>query len=474
MVLKEGTQGLETNNNQDDNHVFAPPESSDEESEKSSTKPAARSPRAPKDEKVRTLFSRAKRSAGTAASSRSKRQKLTDIPSIDTIAPLPNEPTSSNETDLWGGMPSSSSQKRRHNVYKPKLRVPEPLEEEEKPREKKDVFKVPDAVELHTKAAPRTKFQRIDDVSGFSPVRKRTTRAQVLMVPDSPKLKKKPEKSEFRKFDLPDFPSSTSTENPSIPDIFDSPEKQSHKRSGSISSLSSVDEMYLLTHEVEFKEEVEDDLSGTTCPICEKVVHDSASLIVPENLQTLKFQQQQGFCTQHKIADAKEQWQRRHYPKKMYWEELEGFRIPEKIPLLKEVINRQAASFYLDELDAEIKAAKGNRSKLRIYLNEGVVDIAKAGYYGPKGARIMTNVVTTLLTETLNKASQSESALRMAGVGAYVSAVLVPELTLQLVMDDMKLKTAKEGRKVLHESTEIGVLLNPDDDQVHRDEAEED
>jgi len=55
-------------------------------------------------------------------------------------------------------------------------------------------------------------------------------------------------------------------------------------------------------------------------------------------------------------------------------------------------------------------------------------------------------------------------------VGGYVSAVLVPELTLQLVMEDMQLKSGKEeeGRKVLADSTNIGVLLNPDDDHLER------
>ncbi|KAJ9610551.1 hypothetical protein H2200_005328 [Cladophialophora chaetospira] len=463
-------QPKESDKHQDDLSVMAPPLSSDDEIEEIPKTAAASSKRPTKDGRGQPTNTAAKRSAGTAASSRTKRQKLTNQQSLEDINISAQVASTEGDLDIFG-MPSSSSQRKRQK-YTSKSFKSEPLEEDVKPVEKKAAFKAPDAVEMHTKSVPRTQFQSIDEPS---PVRKRATRGQQKFVPVSPEAVPKPIRSEFRTFDLPDFPSSNGTENPSIPDIFDSP-AQDRKRSGSTStssSLSSVDSLLLLAQNDEYRTEVELESTQSLCPVCDKPVHSYVALVVPKNLRTLPFQQQQKFCSQHKIADAKEQWQKRLYPKKIYWEELEGFRIREKLPNLKKVITRQTPSFYLEELDTQIKTAKGNRRKIRNYLNEGIINIAKAGYYGPKGARIMTNAVTPLLTETLNKALQSDSALRAAGVGGYVSAVLVPELTLQLVMEDMNLKSAKEGRRVLEESTDIGVLLNPDDDQVQQDTTED-
>ncbi|EXJ56975.1 hypothetical protein A1O7_07319 [Cladophialophora yegresii CBS 114405] len=464
MPVKRNAGFAESGNdrNNDNHFVYAPPEDSSEEETALSEKPASGSQ---EDLKARTreaVSSPAKRSATTAAASRSKRQKVTNAPPLEQL----EVPEAQPPDDLFG-FPSSSSQKRRHTkVYGKKFVKIDPIEDELDSSEKKDQFSAPEIVEMHVKSIKKTKFQLVDHVAGLSPMRSKTKAKQKLVAPGSPVPTARSTKVQFQKFDLPDFPSSNETDNTNSFDVFESPAKERRKRSGSTSSLSSVDELAILAHEHDFKAEQEPDTSGISCPVCEKPVHDSVSLFVPDNLRTLPFQQQQKFCSRHQVADAKEEWDERGYPKKIYWEELEDFRIREKIPSLKMVISRQAPCFYLAELDAEIKAAKGNRRKIRNYLNEGLINVAKAGYYGPKGARIMTNAVTSALTETLNTALQSDSALRAAGVGAYVSAVLVPELTLQLVMDDMNLKTAKEGRRVLDESTEMGVLLNPDDDQV--------
>jgi hypothetical protein len=469
LKRKAGMVDAETDKNNDNIFIYAPPEDSSDEDTRPSKKPALSSPEVPKGRTRRTANSPAMRAANTAASSRSKRQQPAYAHSLDEL----NPPEVQTAHDLFG-FPSSSSQKRRHTkVYGKKFVKIDPIEDELESIKEGDGFKAPDTVDMYVKSVKKTEFQHIDHVAGPSPLRSRTKTSQKLVAPRSPGSTAKSRQSKFQKFDLPDFSSSNGTENTKSFDIFESPEKESRKRSGSTSSLSSVDELAILAHERDFQAEQEPDTPGILCPVCEKPVHDSVTLFVPDNLRTLPFQQQQKFCSRHQVADAKEEWDKRGYPKKIYWDELEDFRIREKLPSLKMVISRQTPCFYLSELDAEIKAAKGNRRKIRNYLNDGLINVAKAGYYGPKGARIMTNAVTASLTETLNKALLSDSALKAAGVGAYVSAVLVPELTLRLVMDDMNLKTAKEGRRVLDESTDMGVLLNPDDDQVRQNDEED-
>ena len=48
------------------------------------------------------------------------------------------------------------------------------------------------------------------------------------------------------------------------------------------------------------------------------------------------------------------------------------------------------------------------------------------------------------------------------GVASYILTVLVPELTILLIRDDMKI-TRKKAHIVLKESTELGEILNDDE-----------
>ncbi|EXJ74293.1 uncharacterized protein A1O5_02589 [Cladophialophora psammophila CBS 110553] len=448
---------------EDETLIYAPPDSSS--SDDDNREPTQSAHKQSTRKTLKPSSPSTKRIASTAASTRPKRLKLTNNPTLDTLKPLKD----STCTDPFPAWDSSGSQKiKPHKSYANRrfFQKLEPVESMPRPRAEGERFVSYAKVEKQEEKASKTTFIHVADLPLPGIVRKHKA-GHKMTIPRLLGETPEPKKADFRLPEIPDFSSSGDAENPVAFDV-DSPRSEGRRRSGSTSSLSSVDDMFLLMHNDEFKIEPDPALSGICCPVCRKTVRDSISLLVPDNLRTMPFQQQQKFCAQHRLADARGQWEERGYPK-LDWEKLETFRIPKKTQELKRVISRQRSCYYLDELDAKIKAAKGNRRAIRNYLNEGLIDIAKPGYYGPKGARIMVHAITESLSKTLNKALQSDSALRTAGVGAYVSAVLVPELTLQLVMEDMKLPTAKEGRKVLDESTDIGVLLNPDDDHVERE-----
>ena len=472
MPTQEETKPREDNRNDDENYIHAPPESSEDESELDiATKSTPNPPKSSKARPAKARASPLKRSAPTAASQRSKRQKLKDEPSIESLD-IPDDPIPTN--DLFGFISSGSQKRRLNKTYGRKVQMPPPIEHAIEPQKKGEGLKIPDAIKLRESPVRKSKLVQLDDVSPLRPTRGNRRTRQNLTLPNSPEPARmsKPQKAELRVPDVLDFSSSGGTEIHSFPGVFDSPAMKSRKRSGSDSSLSSVDDMVILSQEREYKTEHEPDRSERFCPVCEKSVHDSAALFVPDNLHTLPFQQQQKFCTQHNIAEATEEWEKRLYPA-IRWDEFESHRIPEKLDGLQKVVERKVPSFYLEELDKRYKSANRNRLKIRQYLNEGLIDVVKPGYYGPKGARIMENAITISMKETLNKARVTDMALKEVGLAAYVSAVLVPELTLQIVMDDMKLKTPEEGRKVLDESSAMGELLNPDDDQVeHREEEE--
>ncbi|EXJ86936.1 hypothetical protein A1O3_03890 [Capronia epimyces CBS 606.96] len=465
--------------------IYAQPLSSDDEEYNTSTKPPASPPKEPQGKITKSSRLSPKRplTSATAATTRSKRRKIRDEPnSLDTLIAR-QDPAVPDTFSEWN---SSGSQKRRlQRSYANRkfYQKPESLENEAGPSIAQDEFVSYEEV-TKRRGGPKLEldFIPVATLPGKVMPRKPAPLETRLDIVDMPR-KESPKERGFQLPDLPDFNSSATTASTTTgleaPSIFGDrpPSDRLHdrRRSGSTSSLSSVDSMFILEHQGELLDQAGDlaaaEPSDLRCPVCQQKVSDSASLYVPAKLRTLPFKRQQDFCAQHQVVEAKEQWQDRGYPD-INWKEFEEIRIPRKLPILQEIINRKTASFYLEQLDKKIKAARGNRKAVKLYLNQGIVDVAKQGYYGPKGARVMVGAITAELTRSLNMALRSDSALRAAGVGGYVSAVLVPELTSLLVMEDMGLQNSEEARRVLDKSSRIGALLNPDDDHIEREDDE--
>jgi hypothetical protein len=278
-----------------------------------------------------------------------------------------------------------------------------------------------------------------------------------------------------------DITSSATTASESLPlfDLADSP-KFSTKRSNSTSSLSSVDSIASLVFTQERKEALrqgEDDDDGSRdfstsrCPLCHSKV-DQVHLETFNFGRRLNIRDQQRFCQEHKHRDAEKQRQEKEYPS-IDWANLTNNRIPKHIAVLSGILKRTLPSHYRDRLDAAMQEAKTSRKGLQRYLKDGVVDVAKHGYYGPKGARIMGHTIATHMSETLKQELKRDKVARAAGVGGYVNAVLVPELAVRLVMEDMGLADEQRARDVLSESSNVGILLNADDENVIREEESE-
>ncbi|RMZ76155.1 hypothetical protein DV738_g5125, partial [Chaetothyriales sp. CBS 135597] len=188
-------------------------------------------------------------------------------------------------------------------------------------------------------------------------------------------------------------------------------------------------------------------------------------------MQSLSLKSQRDICHRHQLAEARDLAHQRGYPvvvdHPVDWAELERVRIPRLLTHLRRVLLRQTPSFYLDQLDVHAAAAKAGRPKrLRTYLQVGVLDVVKPGYYGPKGQRVVCDAVMNLLAADLRQASRDDNVVHAAGVGAYVAAVLIPECTMRLVMEDMRTRSQDRARDILAESSDIGRLLNPDDDRI--------
>jgi hypothetical protein len=408
---------------------------------------------------------------GGTRSTRSQRPRLKDEGNqLSLPAPVKSEP--SREDELMASWPSQAN-KRRKTVYGSKSArtiggfklVPAAPDLAEKD-ESASSFSVP-PVNLHG-PKPRTRSSIKDNFIAPPAVSDQTVWNQET----------------GSGFNIPQIPSdltsSATSASESLPifDVLDSP-KYSSKRSNSTSSLSSDDSFASLVLTQERKEALrqgeEDDentpdATTSRCPLCHSKV-DQVHLETFNFGRRLNIRDQQRFCQEHKHRDAEKLQKEMEYPS-IDWPTLTNDRIPKHITQLSGILKRTFPSYYRDRLDAAMEEAKASRKGLQQYLKEGIIEVAKYGYYGPKGARIMGHSITTYMTIALKQELKRDKVARAAGVGGYVNAVLVPELAVRLVMEDMNLQDERQARDVLNESSNVGILLNADDENATREDED--
>lgn len=83
------------------------------------------------------------------------------------------------------------------------------------------------------------------------------------------------------------------------------------------------------------------------------------------------------------------------------------------------------------------------------------------------------NYLTSEYSPKLRQLAASDNILKNAGPTVYAQAVLVPELTVLLIKEDMKVDSER-ARQILKESTDIGNKLNAAEDDQIRFDGEED
>jgi hypothetical protein len=414
-----------------------------------------------------------KESKGGTRSTRPRQPRLKDEgPQLLSPPQSKNEPSREDElVDSWVSQPN----KRRKTTYGAKNL-----------RTTGNFMQVPAAPGSPERGKPASSFS-VPGISHHSPKgRTRSSLKDNFIAPPALSDETVRNQNPGCTFNIPadittDIMASATTASESLPlfDLADSP-KFSTKRSNSTSSLSSVDSIASLVLTQERKEALrqgEDDddqsrdFSTSRCPLCHSKI-DQVHLETFNFGRRLNIRDQQRFCQEHKHRDAEKQRQEKEYPS-IDWPSLTNNRIPKHIAVLSGILKRTLPSHYRDRLDAAMQEAKTRRKSLQRYLKDGVVDEAKHGYYGPKGARIMGHTITTHMSEALKQELKRDKVVRAAGVGGYVNAVLVPELAVRLVMEDMGLADEQRARDVLSESSNVGILLNADDENVIREEEGE-
>ncbi|KAF2155745.1 hypothetical protein K461DRAFT_290743 [Myriangium duriaei CBS 260.36] len=219
------------------------------------------------------------------------------------------------------------------------------------------------------------------------------------------------------------------------------------------SDLSDVEEVWLDGHNPADYE---------PCPLCEKSVSKAFKVIWEEEHckgRRMNLKMQEKFCRAHKLDEAETAWKERNYPE-IKWEALSK-RLAKFKPRIDRVLDGKTESSFRDEFEEIVKQAD-SRTVMKAWKG-GSTDGPRAGYYGGKGAKIISEYSLKAFARKLPRVAGRDKSLATAsvkgGVSGFVQAVVVPELALSLIMDDLNVDEV-HARKVLDESTAVGNTLN--------------
>ena len=175
---------------------------------------------------------------------------------------------------------------------------------------------------------------------------------------------------------------------------------------------------------------------------------------------SLGMRDQQRFCRFHLRTNSAQDWRLRGYPE-IDWTRLETARIPATVPSLLEILSRKRPSYYREKLE---NAARESRRQLQLYIRDESTTVIQYGYYGPRGNGMMTDYIIHELACMLVDAACVDRLVREVGVATYTTLVLVPEMRIMFVKEDYGIDNDDEARRLLSESTNLGWLVNGDED----------
>ncbi|KAH9902077.1 hypothetical protein F4778DRAFT_736175 [Xylariomycetidae sp. FL2044] len=209
--------------------------------------------------------------------------------------------------------------------------------------------------------------------------------------------------------------------------------------------------------------EREESPSTPRCPMCHEEV-DAELLKKHLDHGRMNIRKQTAFCRLHKKKTAANSGSKRGYPE-IDWENLET-RIQKHQGLLKQILEQTKPSHYRELLKEKVQTGKN-----RTLLKTG--DSLTPGYYGPRGLRFMTEYILRTLSSVVRQRAIQDRLISARGYTGYVQAVLVPELTVRLIMEDMSV-AEKEAREIMQNSIEVGELLYEDAGDIITNVSDED
>ncbi|QSZ33919.1 hypothetical protein DSL72_005493 [Monilinia vaccinii-corymbosi] len=187
------------------------------------------------------------------------------------------------------------------------------------------------------------------------------------------------------------------------------------------------------------------DYTGPRCPMCNE--HVAAEDL--EAFGEMNTRRQEKFCLSHQRKSARSDWKSKGYPD-IDWTTLDS-RISNHHAFIKKIIGG-ASCHSRSILDETIKAGK-DRNLMKSTTN------LIPGYYGSRGLRLISENIMSKFTPKLKERAPIDRLIAARGPTAFVESVVIPEVTVLLIQEDMKVD--EEGaREILKESCEMGDLVN--------------
>ncbi|TLD09917.1 hypothetical protein PgNI_06304 [Pyricularia grisea] len=190
------------------------------------------------------------------------------------------------------------------------------------------------------------------------------------------------------------------------------------------------------------------DPNADVCPMCDAPIDSDLAKDLSNKYMSIT--EQQKFCRRHKVRESTALWKERGYPD-IDWDQLEK-RFEEHADHLGQVLEAKTNSHYRDALSSKVRSGKG-RTLLTSQTS------LTPGYYGFRGLRLMTEYLVKRFSGKLRERAIQDRLVAARGHTTFVQSVLVPELAVQLMMEDLDIG-AEAARNVLRESAKLGEMLH--------------
>lgn len=209
---------------------------------------------------------------------------------------------------------------------------------------------------------------------------------------------------------------------------------------------------------------------GTVCPLCNAPVSQDSYWAFWKGLpKTVK--NQTSFCHTHRRASAETEYLAEDYPSLNGLPYIDWSRLAARIKthrmalyniLADETPSTHRARYAPLALTGKAAAIPRARTDLSPSKQQELETYALdshavyPGYYGPRGRRLITEAVMTLLHAEIKKSS--DPVVLTSGPATFVQAVLVPEVAVRLIMEDLQCDEDK-AEEVRDATFEMGSLL---------------
>lgn len=209
-------------------------------------------------------------------------------------------------------------------------------------------------------------------------------------------------------------------------------------------------------------EDIQDEENKIVCPYCHDTISDAELIRRLRSSKHMNMSKQATFCRSHRRAEGLREWKERGYP------DIEWDQLPRRVAKLSDhatwLIHNERNSIYRDRLAEKISSGS-YRSMLQALNNDASsMNSFIPGYYGGKGAKIIANQLMSTFSEEIRKRAGQDKVIGAAGAGGFVQAVLVPEIAVNLIMDDLAVGEDEAG-VIVEESADLGDLLFEEDDE---------